>query len=328
MNRIFKRAGLVILAGLFALLVAEVIIVSPQPLNEKPAAAQGKDGIYNNDDIKQLMEGVHYVETKNDQKEWELWAEKAVNFRQEDDLELNRVRAVFFGQDGLEMVVTGDRGEVEPKTRNMKIEGSVVTKSSNGYTFRTESVSYNSESRMIHSPSPVEVSGPRDGTGRSLYISGRSMAADLNRGVMEITSEVKAEKTIRRDQKMAVRSEKVELNGKDRAVKFSGEVMIDVDGLRVTGPDALFRYDRKSELLKSIELDGGVKVSDADKWATSDKLNIFLDEDKYVFKGNPRVMQDNDELRGDQIVFLDGGKKVQVKNAKVKVSQERLEKIN
>jgi LPS export ABC transporter protein LptC len=328
MNRVFKRAGIIVLIALFALLIAEVVVISPQSLNEKSKGERGTSEIYNSQDIKALMAGVHYVETKNDEKEWELWAEKAIGFRKEDELALDGVRAIFFARNGVQLVVTGEKGSVEPKTRNMKIEGKVVTKSSNGYLFRTDSVIYNSGTRMMNSPSPVEVAGPRDGNGRSLVISGQNMHADLNKGVMEIADNVRAEKTINAKDRMAVQSEKVQLNGKDRAVRFFGEVTIDMNGLRVTGPDALFRYDANTDLLKSIELDGGVKVSDATKWATSDKLNIFLDEDKYIFNGNPRVVQDSDELRGDQIVFLNGGKKVQVKNAKVKVSRERLEKVN
>lgn len=327
MNRVFKRAGVIILVMLVGLLITEIIVMSPQSLNEKPQSEVLSE-IYDNQEIKQQWQGVHYVETKNAEKEWELWAEKAVGFRKEDELALSGVKAVFFAKNGVELVVTGDRGEVEPRTRDMKIEGNVVTRSSNGYIFKTDSVTYNSASRIMISPSTVEVAGPRDGAGRSLSISGKSMHADLNKGVMEINENVRAEKTIRNRDKMAVHSDKVQLNGKDRAVRFRGDVVIDMNGLRVTGPDALFRYDQKSELLKAIELEGGVKVSDVDKWATSDKLNIFLDEDKYIFNGSPRVVQDNDELRGDQIVFLNGGKKVQVKNAKVKVSRERMERVN
>jgi lipopolysaccharide export system protein LptA len=49
-----------------------------------------------------------------------------------------------------------------------------------------------------------------------------------------------------------------------------------------------------------------------------------LNKNEFVFDGRPRVVQDNDELRGDRIVFLDGGKKVKVQNAKLKVSRESL----
>jgi len=40
------------------------------------------------------------------------------------------------------------------------------------------------------------------------------------------------------------------------------------------------------------------------------------------------VVQNNDELRGEEIVFLDGGKRVQVQRARAKVDEKRLEKTN
>lgn len=327
MSRFYKRAGALLLALLFVALVFEIVLLSPTDLNP-PQPVQNEptvSDISKDDSIQQQMDGVHVVEAKNDEKEWELWADRATGFRADQDLTLNRVKAVFFGDNGVEMTVTGNRGRVEPKTKNMRIEGEVVTKSNNGYTFKTESISYQSDTRVLTSPNPVEVIGPREPGGHSLYVRGDRMESDLAGGVLEIESNVRAVKSVQNSKRMQIQSDRVELNAKDKSVQFSGGVLINVDGVQVTGPGAKFRYDAKSELLKSIELDGGVKVRDENKSASSDRLNIFLDENKYVFKGKPRVYQDNDELSGDEIVFLNGGKKVEVKNAKVRVSEERIE---
>ena len=329
MPRLLKKLSSLFLALLFLILVVQIVILAPRDLNEKKAPENVEQTDISKDDrIQQQMDGVHVVESKNDEKEWELWADRATGFRADQDLSLNKVKAVFFGDNGVEMTVTGARGRVEPKTKNMRIEGDVVTRSNNGYVFKTESVSYQSDTRRLVSPSPVEVLGPKDSSGRSLYVKGSRMHSDLSKGLLEINDNVQAEKSVKNSKKMRIQSQKVSLDAKSRAVQFSGDVLIDVDGVKVTGPDAIFRYDRRSDLINSIELDGGVKVSDANKWATSDKLNIFLDEDKYVFKGRPRMYQDSDELSGDEIIFLNGGKKVQVKNAKVRVSQEKLESGN
>jgi LPS export ABC transporter protein LptC/lipopolysaccharide transport protein LptA len=330
MSRFYKRAGALVLAVLFLILVVEIVIMAPRDLNDNKAQSETTEqaDISKDDKIQQQMDGVHVVESKNDQKEWELWADRATGFRADQDLTLNNVKAIFFGDNGVEMTVTGLKGRVEPKTKNMNIEGSVVTRSNNGYVFKTESVNYRSDSRILTSPTAVEVTGPKDNLGRALFVKGDRMQADLGQGILNIDQNVRAQKTVQNSKKMAIQADKVALNAKSKAVQFSGNVQINVDGVKVTGPDAVFRYDTKSDLLKSVELEGGIKVSDVNKWATADKLNIFLEEDKYVFKGRPRVFQDDDELTGDEIVFLNGGKKVQVKNAKVKVSKDRLENEN
>ena len=67
-------------------------------------------------------------------------------------------------------------------------------------------------------------------------------------------------------------------------------------------------------------------MSDAEKFATAENLNVQFEQDKYVFKGHPRVVQDNDEMRGDEIVFLEGGKKVLVQKVRAKVDEKSLEK--
>jgi lipopolysaccharide export system protein LptA len=55
-------------------------------------------------------------------------------------------------------------------------------------------------------------------------------------------------------------------------------------------------------------------------------VDVYFKDDKVVFNGAPRVVQNGDELVGDQIVFLEGGKKVQVSNAKAQIDPRAMEK--
>jgi lipopolysaccharide export system protein LptA len=75
-----------------------------------------------------------------------------------------------------------------------------------------------------------------------------------------------------------------------------------------------------------VEFTGGARVSDSEKWATAQNLNVDFDSNRFIFRGNPRVVQNNDELRGEEIIFLDGGKQVQVRSARAKVDEKRLQK--
>ena len=50
--------------------------------------------------------------------------------------------------------------------------------------------------------------------------------------------------------------------------------------MRITGPEAQFEYDSKKDEISGLNVAGGVKVSDTDKWATSDNLKIDFDADK------------------------------------------------
>lgn len=325
-----KKVSQYILAFLFFALIFELIIIGPLDIKENTVGVQNKEQLQinpQNSDINQSMETIHVIEAKNENKEWELWSDTAVGFRNQNDFEVKKVKVNFFAQGGVSFDVTGDNGSMtaEANAKHLKIDGGVVTKSSNGYIFKTTAVEYNSESRTLKSKTPVEVLGPKDDLGKQLQISGNEMHADLKEGIVLIENDVRARKSVASNRMMAVNSQKVQLSGRERSVRFLGNVVIDLDGMRISGPDALFNYDRDTHQLSSIDLSGGVKVSDLSKWATSDNLNINLVKNEFTFDGKPRVVQDNDEVRGDKIVFLDGGKKVKVQNAKIKMSRDSLD---
>jgi lipopolysaccharide export system protein LptA len=88
------------------------------------------------------------------------------------------------------------------------------------------------------------------------------------------------------------------------------------------GPEASFEYGSGIDILQSVQVKGGVKVSDLDKYATSDSVQFDPEQNKFTFKGRPRVVQNNDEITGDQIVFIDGGKKVKVEKSRVQVEKK------
>jgi hypothetical protein len=116
------------------------------------------------------------------------------------------------------------------------------------------------------------------------------------------------------------------LSGQSNSAEFFGSVSIDLDNMRITGPEARFLYDRTQAILESVLIAGGIRVTDSDKFATSGSLAVHFKDDRYVFKGSPRVVQSSDELIGDEIVFLEGGKKVQVINARAQLDPQSAER--
>lgn len=331
-NRIVQIA----LSAALLVLMVQVVLIAPSQIRDSdskaavlPTAevrlnrASPGDG-----QIDQAINDMHMIETQEGRKEWELWSDKATSFKTKDMMELEKVRTVFFSDGGVTFTVTGNKGIVQTKAKDLRIEGDVVTRSSNGYVFRTEILEYDSRTRQLKTTAPVEMIGPRDSDGHSLRLSGVGMEASLEKGTMYVISEVKAEKTLDRGRKAFIRSQKAEFNGRDKSARFLGEVVLDMDSMRITGPDARFDYDSKTDAIKSVNFTGGARVSDADKWATSQSLKVNFEDNRFIFRGNPRVVQNNDELRGEEIIFLDGGKRVQVKSARAKVDEKKLEKMN
>lgn len=316
------------LAVLVFILVVLVAIFAPQNVNQdrqKEAIAPAGE---NPADVEQLMRGVHSVGTTEDRRDWELWADEAIAFNSRNLWKLKTVKVILFAANGVEFTVTGAEGEIETDTKNLRVSGKVLTRSSNGYQFMTETVSYNAKDRSLASPGEVEMIGPKDPKGSRLTLKGEGLNADLNSSLISISKSVRAARGLPPDRQVVIRSDGAQVSGKERLARFLGNVVMDMDDMRITGPEAEFEYDSGKELVKSISVKGGVKVSDTEKWATAQNLKVQFEDDKYIFRGNPRVVQDTDELRGEEIVFLDGGRKVLVQRARAKVDEKSLEKAN
>ena len=82
----------------------------------------------------------------------------------------------------------------------------------------------------------------------------------------------------------------------------------------VRAPLANFNYSNASKALISILLKNGVEFTEADRKGTCNELEMNLVENKMTMRGQPKVQQGEDEIKGQEIVFLDGGKKVKITN--------------
>lgn len=318
----------------FLVLLLQVVLIAPsrirdhnEPSEAKSSAAPAQ-ALNAVPDVDKRIDGMHMIETQEGAKEWELWSDKATSFKTKEVLELEMVKAIFFSESGVTFTVTGKRGRVQTKSKDLHVDGDVVTRSSNGYIFRTPSVDYQSSARKLFAPGNVEMDGPEDEAGHRLKLTGAVMEASLKASSIEIRRDVKAEKSLEKNRTAFIRSQRAMFSGKDRTANFRGDVILDIDSMRITGPAAHFVYDNKGDTVRSVLFTGGARVSDADKFATAQNVKVDFEENRFVFRGDPRVVQNNDELRGEEIVFLDGGKRVQVKSARAKVDEKRLEKVN
>jgi LPS export ABC transporter protein LptC len=296
----------------------------PTPLaeGEKSKDPKKSDSDANKTETQQKALGVHLVESQKGNQDWELFAESAENSQGKGAWQLKNVKVLFYNNETVDFTVTGERGTLNSDTKDMKIAGHVITKSANGYTFESESVSYIAAQRLIQSLDPIKMIGPPDDKGKGLVLTGGKMQAQVDESKITIQKDVAASKQLSNGKKFIIKSQIAEFSGKNRTAKFLEDVSIDVGSLKMQGPEAYFEYRSGADILQSIVVKGGVKVSDVDKYATSDSVKFDPEQNQFIFNGRPRVVQNNDEITGDQIVFIDGGKKVKVENIKGKVDQK------
>lgn len=306
----------------------ECLIISPTSLGKRPKKS-GAVSVSVKQSVKadQVLESVKLIGTEGGHRDWELNAETAVDFKGKGEWQLEKIRTVFFGSLGSQYSVVGNSGQVNLETRDMMISGQVVTKTSNNYELKSEVVYYVSSLKLLKNEAPVTILGPKDHLGNRLRLEGNGMNAFVQEGRTTILENVRGEVALEDGKVMSVKSKSVELRADSKWAQFKGNVVIDVGTMRVSGPGAQFQYDSESGGLSSVFVDGGVKVTDIGKLATSENVKVMFKDNKFVFRGNPRLLQDQDELFGEEIVFLQGGKRVQVKGAKANI-ESRQNEIN
>ncbi|MGZ3783525.1 MAG: LPS export ABC transporter periplasmic protein LptC [Bdellovibrio sp.] len=267
----------------------------------------------------QKAQGVHLVESQQGNRDWELFADSAEGSQSAGAWQLQTVKILFYNKEKVEFTVTGDRGTIDLKSKDLSVTGNVVTRSENGYVFKTPSIFYSSKTRQIDSPEDVFMFGPKDESGESLDLKGHHMKVFVDDSKMFIQEKVTAQKPEKDGKKIEITADGAEFSGKSREAKFFGSVRMTYNNMTIEGPEATFLYQSNANILNSVYVQGGVRVSDADKTATSDTLNLDLLAKQYTFRGKPKVIQNSDELTGDEIIFLDGGKKVKVERAHAKM---------
>jgi LPS export ABC transporter protein LptC len=305
---------------IFGLIVLELVFFAPQAGDRKT----GKDWKDSADqaavekDVEQVLSGIHLVEGKGEKKSWELDSDQATKKKNSEDWHLETVKVKFFGENSVSYVANGDEGYVGDNQKKLKIEGDVVITSSNGYVLNTEVIFYKAKDRTIDGPKPVKLKGPpdRNGDGGPLFMESDTFDASLETNIINLKKNVRGRKRMSGGRKMKIRSRKAIFSGQSNYALFREDVVINVDDMTITGPRAKFIY--KDNELYSMLIDGGVKIKDITRWGVAGEAEVFFQEDKYIFRDNPKVVEGPDQLVGDIIIVYNGGDRIEVKKAKTR----------
>jgi LPS export ABC transporter protein LptC len=126
------------------------------------------------------LDRVHYTETREGVKEWELEATSAVYRKEGDTVILEKIRATFYGRNQESYHLVGEKGRFNTQTKVIEVYDGVEIDSSDGYHMRTRSLKYQSDQKEIQTSDPVELEGP------TLRVEGVGMVVDLNRERVKI----------------------------------------------------------------------------------------------------------------------------------------------
>lgn len=319
-----KRFRSYFLLFLLAILFLEVwigfpIAIEVSPPNRRELVEDGSEPLTH-----QKATGVHLVETREGQRDWELNASRASSDRGDGSWDLEEVRVRFYNQRNVEFTVTGARGFFDGKTRDIRIEGRVKTTTANGYAVDTDSILYSAGDRTLESPGLVNIVGAPKFGGRSIRLKGHGLISWVDRRELAIEHRVEASYPLRDRGDVHLNADRVLLKTIDSSAQFDGNVAVKLGEKEIRSPQALFLYGEETDLLQAIQMKGGVKMTDGPRLAESDSVRFDPEANSYILSGGvPRVVQGEDEIKGAEITLLDGGRKIKVKDMKAKVEQNK-----
>lgn len=180
LNKIRQLLALVIVVASLSLAAAIVLKLyrGKPPAQTLPRLPQ---------DIDISLQRLHYTETRNGVKKWDLVAEKAEYDRKSDVTRLTAIRMVIAGDRRFgELSLTADRGEYYNTTRDVALSGHVVARSTTGMEFATGRIAYKAERAMLHTTDRVRF------TDGSLTVEGVGMELMTDSKNMKILHDVTA----------------------------------------------------------------------------------------------------------------------------------------
>lgn len=111
-------------------------------------------------DAAMQLSNMEYTEMEKGRRVWTLKSEKASYYQQEQKSLLSNVRMIFYLQDGREIRLSSRKGALFVATKNIELWGSVEATMPEGYSIKTEKISYQHKKGLVSSRTPTYLQGP------------------------------------------------------------------------------------------------------------------------------------------------------------------------
>jgi LPS export ABC transporter protein LptC len=262
--------------------------------------------------VDQKMLGVHLVETRQGAKDWELFATQAESLKRFNKWSLKEVRILFYSADQLQFTVTGKTGEIDTVSRDLKIEGDVVTQTPDGYEFRSALILYSAQSRILRSPTPVKVNGTRGAS--AMQVRARFMHAEVDSENIHLDQDVEAWDTASASSPVRVLSRRAVMSRSQRIARFFDGTQIFFESYKSRSPEAIFKFNEAETRVIGVDLFSGVNLEMPEKTAKAERVFINLETEQIFLEGQPVVTSGEDQISGDQMIITEEGDRIEVKN--------------
>lgn len=268
------------------------------------------------------IKGFKLEETKGQNLEWIISAEEAEMFKNSGNIVFTNVTTEVMGDGGKKdgYVIKSNKGTYDTKKDKINFNGEVGVRTSNGYTFSTDDVSYSAKEKKLDTKAIVSMKGTSQ-KGQVISISGQGLRGDAVDGIFSITDDV----STKIGNELSIQSQNAQVNTKTSKAVFKKKIIAKKGKLNIKGDTLEVRYDKKGEI-NDIGVFGNVTLNVEKKLALCDNAVIKSGSGEVVLTGKPEFHVNGDIMVGEKIVFNTENDEVFVERVKADVSQKGYKK--
>lgn len=130
-----------------------------------------------------------FVQTHNGSKEWELKADRAEVFEEDQKAYLQKVAVTMNTPQGLRLTLDGDEGILDTQKKDFSLKKNtdpMIIRLSNGYTIKTSGLKWSNAEREIITEGPAHISGSQ------IEIDGKELKVKVENQEVILSGDVKA----------------------------------------------------------------------------------------------------------------------------------------
>lgn len=306
------------------LTAAQFLILFPQSFDQNQSPFIDPISTNPSSEYNQKMTGVHLVESADSHRDWEMFSKEAFGNQESGKWEMGGVKINIYNQNKIEFIVDGERGFVAGEKQDILIEGNVKIRSENGYILDCTKARYVATSRELIGEGPIRVYEASKNVKEKFSLTGSSLKILVPKSKMYIQGPVKSIRELSDGKRVLLFAERAMLSSINSEATFYENLKIDYNNFLVHGQEAQLKFEEKDKILERLTIRGGVSLQDSLRKATSDSVDIDFKTKNISLNGNPYVVSGEDEMRGEKIILVNGGRKIIVD--KIKAKMDKLQK--
>lgn len=314
-------------------IVAAIVIVLVVTYNQRNESADvpdipGEELVGENiesGDVPASLEArtITYTESKDGKTLWEINADEARFYKDEDRSEFDNINVVFFYQDTYELTLSGDRGVLDNESKNIDLSENVTITAWEDYVLTTDTLHFDSVGNEISTDDPITLSGT------DLSFHGTGLTFDLENEELFVHEDVVTDLSVKGSAPSNKTEADEDLFGFDDVSSFSGgTIHITSRGLHGKREGSFIRYtggvsaSHKDATLtagtitiyfsgdiggvgdiKKITADGNVRFLRSDIRGTADHLVFDYENEKLTLTGSPTLWRGDDMVTGETLTY-------------------------